>query len=199
MLAHGATLISVPAIAAPAVTADAVTPALIGTQLPTVNLRDVDGKPFDLQAAVAKAPTVLVFYRGGWCPYCNAQLAGLAKSADELKAMGYQIIGVSPDSPAELKKTIGKNKLDYTLVSDSKAQLIDAMGVGFTVDAETLEKYKGYGIDLEKSSGETHHILPVPAVYLMDTSGLIKFSYVNPNYKVRLESSVLMAAAKAYK
>ncbi len=199
MLALGATLISVPAIAAPAATADAVTPALIGTQLPTVNLRDVDGKPFDLQAAVAKAPTVLVFYRGGWCPYCNAQLAGLAKSADELKAMGYQIIGVSPDSPAELKKTIGKNKLDYTLVSDSKAQLIDAMGVGFTVDTETLEKYKGYGIDLEKSSGERHHILPVPAVYLMDTSGLIKFSYVNPNYKVRLESSVLMAAAKAYK
>ena len=200
LLALSATLALAPAtFAAPASTADAVTPALIGTQIPTAELRDVEGNAFDLKAAVAKAPTVLVFYRGGWCPYCNAQLAGLAKSAAELKAMGYQIIGVSPDSPAELKKTIGKNQLDYTLISDSKAQLIDAMGLGFVVDAETLEKYKGYGIDLEKSSGETHHILPVPAVYLVDPTGLIKFSYVNPNYKVRLESGVLMAAAKAYK
>ncbi len=199
MLALTATLAIVPAIAAPAVTADAVTPMLIGTQIPAVDLRDVDGKSFDLKAAIARAPTVLVFYRGGWCPYCNAQLAGLAKSADQLKAMGYQIIGVSPDSPEELKKTIGKNQLDYTLVSDSRAQLIDAMGLGYTVDAETLENYKVSGIDLEKSSGETHHILPVPAVYLVDQTGLIKFSYVNPNHKVRLESSVLLAAAKAYK
>ena len=200
LLALSATLTLVPAVfAAPAPNADAVRPALIGTQIPNANLRGVDGKAFDLKAAMAKAPTVLVFYRGGWCPYCNAQLAGLAKSAEQLKAMGYQIIGVSPDSPAELKKTIGKNQLDYTLVSDSKAQLIDAMGLGFVVDAETIEKYKGYGIDLEKSSGETHHILPVPAVYLADKDGLIKFSYVNPNYKVRLESGVLLAAAKAYK
>ena len=198
-LAASAALLASPTFAAPAASADAVTPALIGTQVPTVEVRDADGQPFDLKAAVAKAPTILVFYRGGWCPYCNAQLAGLAKSAHQLKEMGYQIIGVSPDSPAELKKTIGKNQLDYTLISDSKAQLIDAMGLGFTVDAETIEKYKGYGIDLEKSSGETHHILPVPAVYLVDQTGLIKFSYVNPNYKVRLESGVLMAAAKAYK
>ena len=198
-LAVSGTLTAPATFAAPAATSDAVTPALIGTQIPTVEVRDVDGKPFDLKAAVAKAPTILVFYRGGWCPYCNAQLAALAQSAPQLKAMGYQIIGVSPDSPAELKKTIGKNKLDYTLISDSRAQLIDAMGLGFTVDAATLEKYKEYGIDLEKSSGETHHILPVPAVYLADKTGLIKFSYVNPNYKVRLESGVLMAAAKAYK
>ena len=117
LLALSATLALAPAtFAAPAATADAVTPALIGTNVPALTLRDVDGKAFDLKAAVAKAPTVLVFYRGGWCPYCNAQLAGLAKSAAELKAMGYQIIGVSPDSPAELKKTIGKNQLDYTLV-----------------------------------------------------------------------------------
>ena len=198
-LAASATLLAPATFAAPAASSDAVTPALIGTQVPALTLRDVDGKPFDLQVAVAKAPTILVFYRGGWCPYCNTQLAGLAKSAAQLKAMGYQIIGVSPDSPAELKKTIGKNQLDYTLVSDSKAQLIDAMGLGFTVDDATLQRYKEYGIDLEKSSGETHHILPVPAVYLVDQSGLIKFSYVNPNYKVRLDGGVLMAAAKAYK
>ena len=185
--------------AAPALNADSVRPALIGTQLPALTLKGVDGKTVDLNAEIAKAPTILVFYRGGWCPFCNTQLAALAKSAPELQKMGYQIIGISPDLPAELSKSIGKNKLDYTLLSDSKAQAIDALGLGFVVDDATLEKYKGYGIDLEKSSGETHHILSVPAVYLLDKTGLIKFSYVNPNYKVRLDKGVLMAAAKAYK
>ena len=188
-----------PTWAAPAASSEAVVPVLVGTQLPALTLRGADGKPFDLNAALAKAPTILVFYRGGWCPYCNAQLAGLAKSQEQLRAMGYQIIGISPDSPAELAKTIGKNKLDYTLLSDSKATAIDAMGLGYVVDAETLGKLKGYGIDLEKSSGETHHILPVPAVYLVDKTGQINFSYVNPNYKVRLDQGVLLAAAKAYK
>lgn len=194
-----APLLSVAAHAAPAASSDAVTPALIGTHLPALTLRGVDGKPFDLNAAVAKAPAVLVFYRGGWCPYCNAQLAGLAKSADQLRALGYQIIAISPDSPAELSVTIGKNKLDYTLLSDSKAQAIDAMSLSYVVDNKTLEQFKNYGIDLEKSSSETHHILPIPAVYLVSKSGQINFSYVNPNYKVRLSGDVLMAAAKAYK
>ena len=200
ILALAATFLLAPAtLAAPAATADAVKPALIGTQVPVAAVRGVDGKAFDLKAALAKAPTILVFYRGGWCPFCNAQLIGLGEAAPQLKAMGYQIIGVTPDSSDELRKTMSKDKLDYTLVSDSKAQLIDAMGLGFVVDAATLEKYKEYGIDLEKSSGETHHILPVPAVYLVDKTGMIKFSYVNPNYKVRLDGDVLLAAAKAYK
>ncbi|MBW3637604.1 MAG: AhpC/TSA family protein [Armatimonadetes bacterium] len=176
-----------------------VNPAKIGTTLPPIALVDVKNQPFDLNAAVAKAPAVLVFYRGGWCPFCNAQLAALAKIEPQLKTLGYQIIAVTPDSPSELSRTLGKQPLSYTLLSDSKMSAARALGLAFRVDDETFKKYQGFGLDLEKSSGEKHHLLPVPAVYLVGKDGLLNFSYVNPNYKVRLNGDVLLAAAKAYK
>ena len=43
--------------------------------------RAADGTPFDLGAAFSEKPTVLIFYRGGWCPFCNRELGELAASA----------------------------------------------------------------------------------------------------------------------
>lgn len=59
-----------------------------------------------------------------------------------------------------------------------------------------VEQYKGYGINLEEAAGEAHHLLPVPAVFVI-TEGIIRFQYANPDYKVRLQPDVLLAAATA--
>lgn len=90
-----------------------------------------------------------------------------------------------------------KHGLKYTLLSDSKMAGARALGIAFKVDDTTLERYGQYGIDLEKSTGERHHVLPVPSVFVVGKDGIINFEYVNPNYKVRLQPEVLLAAAKA--
>lgn len=72
-----------------------------------------------------------------------------------------------------------------------------SFGIAFRVDAATVEKYKGYGIDLEQASGETHHLLPVPSVFVVGREGTVLFSYVNPDYRVRLDPDVLLAVAKS--
>lgn len=180
-----------------ALTAETVRPLLIGATVPNITLTRVDGKDFVLGTELQLKPTVLIFYRGGWCPYCNVQLQDLRKIESRLIRMGYQLIVVSPDKPSELKNSITKNKLGYQLVSDSKAELMRAMGVAFKVDGATFEKYKGYGIDLEAASEQTHHFLPVPSVFLLDKTGKITFEYVNPDYRVRLPAEVILAAAKA--
>jgi hypothetical protein len=51
--------------------------------------------------------------------------------------------------------------------------------------------------NLEAASGEKHHLLPVPSVFIVGREGMIGFTYVNPDYKVRIDSDVLLAAAKA--
>ena len=60
-----------------------------------------------------------------------------------------------------------------------------------------IEKYKGYGIDLDDASGGNHHLLPIPAVFLVGTDGVIKFTYANPDYKVRMDPQVLLSTVKA--
>jgi peroxiredoxin len=72
-----------------------------------------------------------------------------------------------------------------------------AFGLAFRVDDATFQRYHGFGIDLEAASGKTHHILPVPAVFIVDENGRIEFEYVNPDYRLRIPASVVLAAAKA--
>ena len=84
------------------------------------------------------------------------------------------------------------------LVSDNEMTGAQALGIAFRVDDATVKKYKeSYGIDLEADSGRTHHLLPVPSVFIVGTDGVIQFSYVNPDYKVRIDPDVLLNAAKS--
>lgn len=175
---------------------DQVRPLLIGQSAPKASLQAIDGKTVSFAQALAGKPAVVVFYRGGWCPYCSTQLSDLRKLVAPLRAKGIALIAISPDLPAELFKSVEKSELEYQLYSDAKVQAIEGFGIGFKLDAATLEKYVGYGIDLEKFSGEPHHVLPVPAVFVLDAAGKIQFQYVNPDYSVRVSSAVILAAVE---
>ncbi len=178
--------------------ANDVRPIMVGQKVPAANVINAEGKTVSLQLLLAKKPSLVIFYRGGWCPYCNTHLAELRKIEQPLKSKGFQVIAVSPDLPKYLKVTGSKHKLGYTLVSDAKAEAIKALGLAFEMEADMLKKYAEYGIDLEKNSGEKHHLLPVPAALLIDTDGTVVFNFVSPNYKVRVSNNVIMAAADAY-
>ena len=149
-------------------------------------------------------PTVLIFYRGGWCPYCNTHLGRLATIEDKLVELGFKIVAVSPDSPETIRKN--KEKLresgveanaHYQIYSDSKMNFSKAFGLAFKVDDETVTLYnEKHQIDLEGDSGETHHLLPVPAAYVVDDAGVVTFRYFNSDYKKRVEVEALLEAAK---
>ena len=173
-------------------------PLGVGVTAPDILLTSVDGKPVKLGSLLKKQPTALIFYRGGWCPFCNMHLAQLKTIEPDLRALGYQIVAVSPDRPEELRKTMDKHQLDYTLLSDSDAKALKAYGVAFKVDDETVEKYRAYHVDLEASAGgRAHHALPVPSVFLIGKDRVIQFAHSNPDYKVRLAPDKILAAARA--
>ena len=175
------------------------TPLKVGDSIPDVTLRTVENKEVSLRKLVSEKPTVLIFYRGGWCPFCNRHLQSLAGIEDDLNKAGVQLLAISMDQPAKLKATPDREKLHYRLLSDSDATAATAFGIAFKVDDKTVEKYKGYGINLDAASGNDHHILPHPAVFVANTNGVIRFAHVNPDYKVRLEPAKILEAARAAK
>ena len=175
------------------------TPLKVGDSIPDVSLRTEENQEVSLRKLVSEKPTALIFYRGGWCPFCNRQLQSLAGIEDDLNKAGVQLLAISMDQPAKLKATPDRGKLHYRLLSDSDATAATAFGIAFKVDDKTVEKYKGYGINLDAASGNDHHILPHPAVFIANTNGVIRFAHVNPDYKVRLESAKILEAARAAK
>lgn len=173
------------------------TPLKAGDSIPDVSLKTDTGETVSLRKLVSEKPTVLIFYRGGWCPYCTRHLQALAGIEKDLLAAGYQLVAISADQPSKLREKPDFQKLNYALLSDSTMDATKGFGIAFEVDAATREKYKTFGIDLEAASGQTHHMLPHPAVFIVDTKGVIRFAYVNEDYKVRLEPEKILEAARA--
>lgn len=110
--------------------------------------------------------------------------------------MGYQVLAVSPDKPQALRQSIDDGEYAYRLLSDSDMSVARSFGLAFRVDDPTLRKYEEFGINLEKASGRDHHLLPVPAVYIIDKAGVIRFAHWNADYKTRLSTEELLSAAK---
>lgn len=181
-----------------AMSADKVSPLLISSVIPDVAVKDIDGNDVELRELVKEQPSIFVFYRGGWCPYCNRHLADLKKIEMDIEKLGYQVFAISADRPDLLKQTLEKNELTYTLLSDAPMEAAKAFGIAFKVDENTVTRYKSVGIDLAADSGYDHHLLPAPAVYIVDKEGVVKFNYVNPNYRERIDGDILLTAAKAF-
>lgn len=167
-----------------------ISPLLIGEQVPVASLPAADGKVYDLNAGFAEKPTILIFYRGGWCPFCNRELAGIQSIQGELVKLGYQIIAISTDSPENLSKSIEKNKLSYKLLSDADLAVSKQFGLAFKAPA-------AYSKTLETGSDgkNVDKLLPVPSVFIVDKKGVIQFEYINPDYSQRISPELMVAVA----
>jgi len=122
-------------------------------------------------------------------------LVQLREIEPELKNLGVQLLAISPDKPSKVRETIEKHKMSFILLSDSDMVAARSFRVAYKLDDQTLAEFKKYNIDVEDASGQRHHLLPVPAVFLVATNGLIQFEYLNPDYQVRLNPELLLAAA----
>jgi peroxiredoxin len=185
-----------------AASADQITPLKSGEQAPAFVVLDADGNEFSFDPDALDRPAVLITFRGGWCPFCNMHLSELRTVVPEISALGVDVLFLSGDRPEMLYASLKEDTqetiadLDYKIYSDADAQAAIALGIAFKASDRTINRRLDKGQDIEDSSMLQHGVLPVPAVYAIDTSGTIRFDFVEPNYKVRLPSDELLAVAK---
>ena len=175
-----------------------VHPLPVGARAPMFEGITADGKVRSFTPDGFRHPTIVIFYRGGWCPYCNMQLNDLRLVEPKLRAQGFEIVFLSTDRPEILYSSLKEADIHYTLLSDSHLKAAKAFHVAYHLDDATIAKQKQYGVNLERTTGTTLHELPVPSVFIIDTTGTIRYVYSNPDYKVRLASDALLTAAMPY-
>ena len=180
-----------------------VSPLLNGQKVPQVEVTTIDGKVKQLPEVLSGKKTVLFFYRGGWCPFCNTQMGQLQKIEKDLKSLGFDLIGISTDPVEKLQDSVRKNELNYELLSDFNSKVSQAFGLAFFTSKKVTDRYMkmmNLPNPLQKNAaGETRLVLPAPAVYVIDAKGVVQFSYVNPNFRVRLHEELLLKAAQLVK
>ncbi|HEY4340465.1 MAG TPA: peroxiredoxin-like family protein [Steroidobacteraceae bacterium] len=175
--------------------AQSARPLHIGDRAPDFIATRVDGTAYSFSASHLKQPYILIFYRGGWCPYCNLQLADLHLVEPKLRAEGFQVLFLSTDRPALLYTSLKDQKVSYTLLSDPGLRAAQAFHIAYHLDDQRYAEQLKFGVDLEKTTGTKEHALPVPSVFIIDASGVIRFVYSNPDFRIRLRAQELWQAA----
>jgi peroxiredoxin len=182
--------------------ADQVTPLGIGAMAPVFNVRTVADEPWKFDPSLLERPTVIITFRGGWCPYCNMHLSELRNVMPEIEALGVDVIFLSGDRPELLYSSLEADTredidgLGYRIFSDANAEAAVALGIAFQAAEQTIRRRREKGQDIGDSSMERHGVLPVPAVFVIGTDGTIRYTFVEANYKVRLPAADLLAAVR---
>jgi peroxiredoxin len=169
-----------------------------GATVPDGELLDVHGRPVTLYAALAGGPAVLVFYRGGWCPYCNIALATYqAQLLPELRRRGFGLIAVSPQKPDESLTLQEKKELTFTVLSDPGNALAARLGIVMTPSPEVIEAQLKLGLDLTQGNADGTITIPMPTAVVIDAGHVARWIDVHPDYSTRSEVSAILAAVDA--
>lgn len=169
----------------------------VGAVAPPFNLPDARGGYVSLTDQLARGPVVLTFYRGAWCPYCDLTLRAYQNLLPEIRALGASLVAISPQTPDASLTTAEKKGLAFAVLSDAGNTVARQYGLVFQVPAPLDAIHRSFGIDLAASNGDTSNELPVPGTFIIGRDGRIAFSFVDGDYRVRLEPTELIRQLEA--
>ena len=166
-----------------------------GDVLEDFTLPDATGGEVSLSQLVADGPAVLVFYRGGWCPYCNLALRYYqSELVPELPRHDSTLVAITPQKPDESLSTAEKHGLEFPVLTDTGLRFADRLGIAFEPSAETQAAQIKLGLDVSEGNAEGATRLPMPTVLVVDRERVVRFADVHPDYATRTEVPAILAA-----
>lgn len=161
-------------------------PVSVGQLAPDFTLEDMQGSPVALSAMRGKMATVLVFYRGYWCPFCAHQLSELRSLLRNDEPV--RLLAVSVDDHEKTRQLAekiaadGTGQVSFPMLSDPGHKIIDL-----------------YGLHDPAYDGKRFDGIPHPAVYVIDKSGRVVWAKVESDYKLRPSNADIRAVLESMK
>ncbi|MGJ8549439.1 peroxiredoxin-like family protein [Winogradskyella wichelsiae] len=169
----------------------------IGEKAPNFELPNPENKSIALTTLLNNGPVVITFYRGSWCPYCNLQLRAMQAKLSAIKALGATLVAISPEVPDGTMTKSEISQMEFIVLSDQDAQVAKQYGVAWEVPEFLMEHMRvDRHLDLEQINNGNGRILPIPATFVLGSDGIVKWSYVNVDYRTRSEPEEIIKALK---
>ena len=166
----------------------------VGQTMPDFSLKDAHGKAVNFKDLRKKGSVIVAFYRGSWCPYCNAQLSAYQAHLKEFISHGASLVAITPEKP-DLSVLLAQNKkLGFPILTDTDNKLAAKFGLVWAVEGEMKKVYGEFGIDLEKDQGNPDWKLPVPATYVVGSDGKVKYAFLDVDYTRRADPADILKA-----
>ena len=155
------------------------------------------GKSISLDDLLKNGPVVVTFYRGSWCPYCNLQLRALQARLGDIHALGAQLVAISPQVPDESLTKDEISAMEFYVLSDQNATVAAQYGVAWQVPEFLSEHMRvDRKLDLDVINNGNGSILPIPATFVIGRDGIVKWRFVDVDYRTRSEPDDIIEALK---
>lgn len=163
-----------------------------GDKAPHFELYDQDRNLLRLSDMLALGPLIVSFYRGVWCPYCNMELQALQEMLPQFRALGANLIAVSPQNAVNSRRSARNNGLTFAILSDPGNEVAAAFGLRFKLPDYLIDLYKQLQNNLPAFNEDDSWTLPMPARFVIGQDGVIRYAEVNPDYTQRPEPRDMM-------
>lgn len=162
-------------------------------------LPNTNGGLTSLKEELQRGPVVLKFYRGLWCPICNAELVALQEILPEIKCFGATLLSISPQTIENSWLMKERNHLNFDILSDNNNEVARKYGLVYNIGDKANAIYHQLGIEIEKYNDISSDELPIPATYLINTNGVVVYANIDPNYTNRPEPIEILRALENLK
>ena len=133
----------------------------------------------------ANGPALVIFYRGGWCPYCNVQIQQLTQAFSSFNEVGVTPVLISADTPNNAALAQRQYEIPFPVLSDPDLKAHASFEVIYELPWIKQQAYKAYGIDLAAWSGRTDAKFAVSSAFIVDSKGTIRWAHSNLDYTRR--------------
>lgn len=169
----------------------------VGERMPQFELPDQIGAPVRSEDLIKSGPVVLSFYRGKWCPYCQAELRALRFALPEIRRAGAELVSISPQLPDESVSLAQRMVADYTVLSDVGNQAAEQFGIVIELPDVARSFLERHDVNLADYNGDDSSRLPIPATYVIDRDGVIVLTHVESDFTRRCSIDAIMEALRA--
>lgn len=168
----------------------------VGSSAPDFTLPNAAGEDISLARLLDDGPVVISFYRGVWCPFCNLELRALERAVPDITALGARLVAISGQTPDNSLSMAEKNGLTYDVLSDVGLTVAKSYGLVFELPDYLQADYRELGHPIPRFNGTDTYALPIPATFVLDSAGAVRYAYVNPNYMYRADPPAILTALR---
>jgi peroxiredoxin len=165
----------------------------VGDRMPSFILPNAEGRLVVSDELMARGPLVISFFRGNWCPYCRKALKALETALPRIEAAKGQLVALTPETGHHLADTKRQQRLTYEILSDVDGAIGLRFGVLFRAPAAYRAVLAGFGIDLSERHGNEAWFIPMPASFVVDRLGVIRYAFVDVDFTHRAEPEEIVA------
>lgn len=159
----------------------------VGDRVPDFTLNDSAEEPVQLKVLLQSGAVVLSFFRGAWCPYCSLELQALEEILPTILELQANLVSISPQTSRRSRLMVKDKKLTHPVLIDTGNQVARRFGIVHKIGDSLRDIYAGLDISLPTSNGDETYELPVPAIFVIDQSGIVVYRFVDPDYTKRVD------------